>query len=467
MCGINAVINGKPGDALRMAEATQGRGWYIQEYHHEVNGQTFDVAFNYLPITGKSNISYPFSIGTYRFWLNGYISNYKELQRSYNVENESGTDTEVMARLLSIGIQKEKIDDYLNVLNGFFSILIYDESTGKSSTYTDRHAIKQLYVCENAISSEIKGLQALYDIKEIRNAINNWRSTLGIINKWSGYYGVWKVNPVPHNEVNLDCGITYHEAKLKLSALLLQAFERNKAPGLRTGVLLSGGIDSGMLAKYMQPDYCFSMDYEEKDYSEIQNIKRNTQGIHYTMICNKQLADTYAPLAAQCLDELKAGSCYTNYALTELASKFCKVLYSGAGGDELFKGYTHRYDKPVVEVAHRSGCTPGSHLPMIGYEDMTHQEYDAAYLKGILIVEDRIGGAHAVETRYPFLDNDLWDFVRSLPRCKEFLTDKRILKAVCGLHPDVVNGKKRGFSNPHFTNLEWADYVLTQKGIKP
>lgn len=464
MCGINAVINGKPSDAVRMAHATRNRGLVVHTYHHELNGQTFDVAFNYLPITGEKNIEYPVTVGTYKVWLNGYISNYKELQSEYELENQCGTDTEVMAQLVVSGIMDNKQAEAVKLLNGFFSILIYDEATGLHYTFTDRHGIKQLYFCENAISSEIKGLQALYDIKPIKHAAANWRSTLGIIENHCGYYGVWKSDKTPHNEVEKRTDITYHEAKWELSKLLHQAFERNKAAGLRTGVLLSGGIDSGILAKYMQPDYCFSMDYADADFSEIENIKLNTQGIHYTIICNKQLADTYAPLAAQCLDELKAGSCYTNYALTELASKFCRVIYSGAGGDELFKGYTHRYDKPVEEVAHRSGCTPDSHLPMIGYKPMTHEEYDAAYLKGILIVEDRIGGAHAVENRYPFLDNDLVDFVRSLP--DEFLENKKILKDVCGLHPSVVYGKKRGFSNPYFTNLEWADFVLKQKGIK-
>ena len=464
MCGINAVINGKPSDAVRMAHATRNRGMVVHTYHHELNGQTFDVAFNYLPITGEKNIEYPVKIGTFRFWLNGYISNYKELQEDYELGNICGTDTEVMAQLLTIGILQEQVDKYVKMLNGFFSILIYDEENGEHWTFTDRHGIKKLYRYEHGISSEIKGLQALYDIKPTQDCISNWRSTLGIITEDSGYEDVFVVPSVWHKEIYKYTDITYYEAKLELSRLLHQAFERNKAPGLRTGVLLSGGIDSGILAKYMQPDYCFSMDYEDDFYSEIGNIKLNTQGIHYTIICNRQLADTYAPLAAQCLDELKAGSCYTNYALTELASKFCRVIYSGAGADELFKGYTHRYDKPVEEVAHRSGCTIESHLPMIGYTDMTHAQYDAAYLKGILIVEDRIGGAHAVETRYPFLDNDLVDFVRSLP--DEFLENKKILKDVCGLHPDVVNGKKRGFSNPYYTNLEWADYVLKQKGIK-
>lgn len=464
MCGINAVINGKPSDAVRMAHATRNRGLVVHTYHHELNGQTFDVAFNYLPITGEKNIEYPVSAGKYKVWMNGFISNYKELEAKYMLQNKSGTDTEVLALLIEPCKTFLEILDVGKLLNGFFSILIYDEATGHYSTFSDRHRIKQLYKYNNAISSEIKGLQALHDIEIMPATIENWRSSLGIITPITGYYGVYRSTTPPPNNVKKLRDITYCEAKLELSRLLHQAFERNKAPGLRTGVLLSGGIDSGILAKYMQPDYCLSMDYADADFSEIENIKLNTQGIHYTMICNRQLADTYAPLAAQCLDELKAGSCYTNYALTELASKFCRVIYSGAGADELFKGYTHRYDKPVEEVAHRSGYTIESHLPMIGYTDMTHAQYDAAYLKGILIVEDRIGGAHAVETRYPFLDNDLVDFVRSLP--DDFLENKKILKDVCGLHPDVVNGKKRGFSNPYYTNLEWADYVLKQKGIK-
>jgi hypothetical protein len=38
--------------------------------------------------------------------------------------------------------------------------------------------------------------------------------------------------------------------------------------------------------------------------------------------------------------------------------------------------------------------------------------------------------------------------------------NKKILKDVCGLHPDVINGKKKGFSNPYFTNDDWVDFTL-------
>jgi asparagine synthetase B (glutamine-hydrolysing) len=199
------------------------------------------------------------------------------------------------------------------------------------------------------------------------------------------------------------------------------------------------------------------MDYLNRNYSEIDNIKLNTTGIHYTMLCSHDLCMKYAPLAADVLDDPKAGSCYTNYAITELASKFCTVLYSGAGGDEVFKGYTHRYDKPVSVVAKRG--MGAAHMV-----DLTHEQYDWKYLQGILVVEDRMAGNFAMETRYPFLDNDLVNYVATLPL--DYLMGKCLLKDICGLDHNVVTGKKKGFSNPHFSNTMWSAYLiehLTQK----
>lgn len=90
--------------------------------------------------------------------------------------------------------------------------------------------------------------------------------------------------------------------------------------------------------------------------------------------------------------------------------------------------------------------------------DISHFEYDLKFLSAVLVVEDRMSGYHTMETRYPLLDNDLVDFALSLP--DEYKENKRILKDVCGLHPDVIAGKKRGFSNPYFTNDEWVDFTL-------
>ena len=62
-----------------------------------------------------------------------------------------------------------------------------------------------------------------------------------------------------------------------------------------------------------------------------------------------------------------------------------------------------------------------------------------------------------METRYPLLDNEFVDYALSLP--DEYLENKRILKDISCLSDNVLNGKKRGFSNPHYTNKEWIDHV--------
>ena len=132
---------------------------------------------------------------------------------------------------------------------------------------------------------------------------------------------------------------------------------------------------------------------------------------------------------------------------------------SGAGGDELFAGYPWRYYRAVVNddfddyvekyygFWHRlvpnerqaarfftrrtSGarsrdlrrstssapCSPDARRPAESPEDyVNHSLYLEAktFLHGLLVVEDKLSMAHCLETRVPFLDNDLVDFALRL-----------------------------------------------------
>ena len=54
------------------------------------------------------------------------------------------------------------------------------------------------------------------------------------------------------------------------------------------------------------------------------------------------------PKLAWHLEEPRVGQSYPNFYAAQLASKFVKVVLSGAGGDELFGGYPWRYYRAVI-----------------------------------------------------------------------------------------------------------------------
>jgi asparagine synthase (glutamine-hydrolysing) len=454
MCAINLVIGKNLETVKAMHEATKHRGIYESYRNIQLaNSDMSWVSYNHLPTSGNQ------TGGAYEtensiVWLNGFISNYKELAIEFGINLQSDRDTEVLAKLIDLNVSP-------NRLNGFFAVLVFDKKNKLYHSFVDRYGIKNLYTYmdENGVfylSSEIKGIKAVVDLKMDQEAVNMWRYSLGVVGPETIYQFVRKVDKIPFTPIQKikdESNESYERCKDQLSILWSKAIERNKTHH-SSGVYLSGGVDSGMIANSMKPDFCFSVDYVDQSFSEIDLIKINTTGVHYSFIVNRENANLYAKKTISALDDLKVGSCYTNFAISELASKFCRVMYSGAGGDEFFGGYPHRNSKDLNEVIRRD-----SNMDLIDFKgSLTRESYDLLFLQGVLIVEDRMSGFHTMETRYPLLDNDLVDFARSLP--DSFKKDKQILKDISGLDESVLLGKKKGFSNPYFSNSQWVEFVI-------
>lgn len=163
------------------------------------------------------------------------------------------------------------------------------------------------------------------------------------------------------------------------------------------------------------------------------------------------------PRLAYHLEEPRVGQSYPNFYIAQLASKFNKVVLAGTGGDELFGGYPWRYYRAVVNTdfddyvdkyyAFWQRLIPGNALSKVcapiwndvkhvstrdifrgvfttHAEEMTRPEdyvnhslyfETNTFLHGLLVVEDKLSMAHSLETRVPFLDNDLVDFAMRLP----------------------------------------------------
>jgi asparagine synthase (glutamine-hydrolysing) len=163
------------------------------------------------------------------------------------------------------------------------------------------------------------------------------------------------------------------------------------------------------------------------------------------------------PSLARHLEEPRVGQSYPNFYAAKLASKFVKVVLSGAGGDELFGGYPWRYYRAVVNdnFDHYVDKYYGFWQRMLSDSErqrlfspiaddvrdvdtreifrnvfrhhdrelatpetyINHSLYLEAktFLHGLLVVEDKLSMAHSLESRVPFLDNDLVDFAMRVP----------------------------------------------------
>jgi asparagine synthase (glutamine-hydrolysing) len=209
---------------------------------------------------------------------------------------------------------------------------------------------------------------------------------------------------------------------------------------------------------------------------------------------------------------LRAGTCYQNYYVARLASKFVKVVMAGTGGDELFAGYPWRYS--LLNGAHdRAGfldayysywcrllgdadrrqaftadvwATAGGVSPRESFEQVTsHLDpsldpveqalyfEQRTFLHGLLVVEDKMSMAHSMEARVPFLDNELVDFALRIPARERAGSDEgKVLlrQAARAFLPDVlVRKRKQGFSPPDGTwyrgrNLDYVREVLLDPG---
>ena len=261
------------------------------------------------------------------------------------------------------------------------------------------------------------------------------------------------------------------EALDELDRLFRQAVSRQMISDVEIGAYLSGGMDSGSitaLAARQLPElrtftigYDLSsasgveLGYDERPKAEHMSYLFGTE--HYEMVLKAGDMERALPKLAWHLEEPRVGQSYPNWYAAKLASKFVKVVLSGTGGDEIFAGYPWRYYRAVVNddfdhyiekyfdfwqrlvptdmlpkvmtpVWNKASGTPPIdvfrsvfkiHSDRLNRPEdyINHSLYFEAktFLAGLLIVEDKLSMAHGLESRVPFLDNDLVDFAMRLP----------------------------------------------------
>jgi asparagine synthase (glutamine-hydrolysing) len=257
----------------------------------------------------------------------------------------------------------------------------------------------------------------------------------------------------------------------ELDRLFRQAVNRQLISDVAVGSYLSGGMDSGSITAvaatqlpYLKTFTCgfdlhsasgLEMGFDEREKAEYMSYLFKTE--HYEMVLKAGDMERVLPALTWHLEEPRVGQSYPNFYAAQLASKFVKVVLSGGGGDELFGGYPWRYYRAVVNAnfddyvdkyyLYWQRLIPNKaiqqvfqpiwpevkqvwtrdifrdvfqrHAPQLTRPEdyINHSLYFEAktFLHGLLVVEDKLSMAHSVETRVPFLDNDLVDFAMRVP----------------------------------------------------
>jgi asparagine synthase (glutamine-hydrolysing) len=257
----------------------------------------------------------------------------------------------------------------------------------------------------------------------------------------------------------------------ELDRLFRRAVERQLVSDVPLGSYLSGGMDSGSVTAVAAPrlenprTFTVGFDlrsasgmelgFDERGDAEHMSYLFGTE--HYEMVLKAGDLERVMPRLAWHLEEPRVGQSYPNFYAAQLASKFVTVVLSGAGGDETFGGYPWRYYRAVVNegfddyidkyYAYWQRLLPNTelqklftpiadrvadvwtrdifrdvfatHAPELTRPEdyINHSLYLEAktFLHGLLVVEDKLSMAHSLETRLPFLDNELVDFAQRVP----------------------------------------------------
>lgn len=426
---------------------------------------------------------------------NGEIYNYRELRAELEAKGywfRSSTDSEVLLLALA-----EWGTAALARLNGMFAFALWDRKLKKLLLGRDRYGIKPLYVSHFgntvAFASEQKAITSLpgFANRIDRKALLEYFTFQNI---FTDRTLVEQVQLLPAGHwAELDLGraepkLVRHqywdfafreptkpasdaEYREELDRLFRQAVNRQLVSDVELGSYLSGGMDSGSITAvaaqsfpYLKTFTCgfdlssasgLEMSFDERVKAEAMSYHFKTE--HYEMVLKAGDMERCMPSLAHHLEEPRVGQSYPNYYAAKLASKFVKVVLSGAGGDELFGGYPWRYYRAVVNdnfedyvdkyYVFWQRLIPNSDIKRIFApiwkdvddvytRDIFHdvfRRHDAdigspedyinhslyfeckTFLHGLLVVEDKLSMAHSLESRVPFLDNDLVDFAMRCP----------------------------------------------------
>lgn len=375
--------------------------------------------------------------------VNGEIYNHRSLravlQAKYAFQTHS--DCEVILPLYRNGSDAASVREWLNHLEGMFAFVLWDEAAQRWLIARDPIGIIPLYTGHDAhgnlyAASELKALAPVCkDAREFPPG-HYWLS--GTPEPQPYYHPDWR-----EYEAVKDAPAD----RAALRAAFEAAVKSHMMSDVPYGVLLSGGLDSSLVAAIAKKYAARRVDEDEKteawwpqlhsfavglkespDLKAAREVAAHIGTVHHEFHFTVQegidaLSDVVHHLETYDVTTIRAST--PMYLMARrIRAMGIKMVLSGEGSDELFGGYLYFHKAPNAQAMHEE----------------TVRKLDNLHLFDCLRANKSMA-AWGVEARVPFLDRSFIDVAMRL-------------------NPEVkLSGKQRGRIEKQFLREAFAGYL--------
>jgi asparagine synthase (glutamine-hydrolysing) len=395
--------------------------------------------------------------------VNGEIYNHQELRNSLpNYQFSTQSDSEVV-----LALYLEKGPSFVEELNGIFGFALYDAREDSFFIARDQMGIIPLYYGKDEfgqffVASELKSLEGFCtEIEQFPPGHYLYSKESLEPQRW--YKREWEsYDAVKDNETDI--------AKLRKG--LEDAVHHQLMSDVPYGVLLSGGLDSSVIAaitKKFASKRIESNDQEDAWYPQLHSFAVGLVGspdlvaaqkaadhigtIHHEVNFTIQegldaIRDVIYHLETYDVTTIRAST--PMYLLARvIKSMGIKMVLSGEGSDELFGGYLYFHKAPNAKEFHEE----------------TVRKLKKLYLYDCLRANKSLA-AWGVEGRVPFLDKEFMDIAMTINPEDKMIRDGRMEKWVVRkafedyLPESIAWRQKEQFSDG--VGYSWIDTLKAQ-----
>ena len=360
--------------------------------------------------------------------VNGEIYNHQELKNLLKEPYSFSTNSDCEIILALYKQHNKDADLFLNKLKGMFAFALHDEQSNSVLIARDPLGIIPLYIGYDSagniyVSSELKSLSTIvthfeifppghYLICDSKNPQQEEISTFNYIKyyqkKWVDYsvFDVSSNIPIINNE---------EKAIKAIRSTLINSVKSHLMTDVPYGVLLSGGLDSSIIAaitkqfihrriedgdksKAWWPQmHTFAVGLEgSPDLAAAQKAADHLESVHHSITYTIQEGLDAVSKVIHSLETYDTTTIRSSVPMFLMARKIrsmgIKMVLSGEGSDELFGGYLYFHKAPSAKEFHKETVRKLEKLHL----------YDCLRANKAMM-------AWSIEARVPFLDREFID----------------------------------------------------------